>query len=194
MEEELYTGTVADIDEYIIGCKFPLDAFVLVEQIPKHILTSTEERQNLLCFIRLGELSRLDELVHIGDYTSGRIFNADFELRWEKGRQTTDVVYLGTSIGRDLTWLRKDNTISLHHFRSQNYYLFGERLSERNIRNIGKPAMEGDFAEVRIPRLLRYPAPPHAQRVQLVVREYVDEETGTILLFRFCDLQAGEVA
>ncbi len=42
------------------------------------------------------------------------------------------------------------------------------------------------YAEVRIPRLLRYPElTEKPRRVQLAVREYTDEKTGRVQLFRF---------
>ena len=50
---------------------------MLVERIPQHIVTD-EGRRDLLRFARLGDK------VDIALYTSGRIFDKDFELRWEK--------------------------------------------------------------------------------------------------------------
>ena len=57
----------------------------------------------------------------------------------------------------------------------------------------GEPAAEGDFAEVRIPRLLHYePAPPNAERVRLGVYEFLEEDTGKVALFRFYSLEPAE--
>jgi hypothetical protein len=53
------------------------------------------------------------------------------------------------------------------------------------------PAKLGDFAEVRIPRLLRYPQLPTlagAERVQLVMCEYVDSETAVNVAYRLKNL------
>jgi hypothetical protein len=71
------------------------------------------------------------------------------------------------------------------------YFLFGRRLDDQKIAGIGPPAQTGDFAEVRIPRLLRYPPLPgvaQAERVQLAMYEYVDPTTGANVAYRFYDL------
>ena len=76
--------------------------------------------------------------------------------------------------------------------KSQPYYLFGEYLDAETLREMRKEPGEGYYAEVRIPRLLQYPAPPKAQRVRLLVCEYIDEDMGQVKLFRFQDLKDAE--
>ncbi|MDQ2717458.1 MAG: hypothetical protein M3Z08_21395, partial [Chloroflexota bacterium] len=56
------------------------------------------------------------------------------------------------------------------------------------LQRIGPAAQPGDFAEVRIPRLLRYPALDTlagAQRIQLDTCEYIDPDTGANIAYRF---------
>ncbi len=61
-------------------------------------------------------------------------------------------------------------------------------LAEKQLKRIGPPAQEGDFAEVRIPRLLRYPRlspDAKADYLQLAVCEYIAPATGTSVAYRF---------
>ena len=43
------------------------------------------------------------------------------------------------------------------------YYLFGERLKAEDLKKFDKVAQKGDFAVVRIPRILRYPVKRQCQ-------------------------------
>jgi len=197
MEEMLRAGPVNDITELITACKFSPEALFLAEILPQHVIVSAKERQDLLRF------AYFDAKIPFAKYTSGRIFHQDFELRWQKNGGKTQVVYLGAE--RDLPWLepsyspsrdpsRSKPEINLNSFHRRHYYLFGERLRSGDLDRIGVSAEERDlaFAEVRIPRLLLYPAPQNARRIRLAVREYLDEETGEVKLFRFESLKEAE--
>lgn len=202
MADMVYSGPIDDIDPLVASCQFSPEAYVLVEQSPDHVMASPEERQNLLLFIRLKELeSEQYENIRLSNYTSGRVFDQNAEIRWERMKQTEQqggkfqAVYVGPE--REQFPLKKDKEQSakLGEPGDTHYFLFGERLKPEDINKIGPPARAGDFAQLRIPRLLRYPSPRkgrNAQRLQLVVSEYVDEDTGKVHLFRFRDLQAGE--
>ena len=185
MDEMLCTGSVDDIAALIDACQFPSDALFLAEAVPQHVVTAAKERQDLLRF------THFDAEIPFAKYTSGRIFHPDFELRWQKYDGKTEVVYLGTK--RDMPLLKKDLKLKKSD-KPKYYFLFGERLRPEELDLIGVPAEEREFAfaEVRIPRLLLYPAPQNARRVQLVVREYLDEETGEVNLFRFESLKEAE--
>jgi hypothetical protein len=196
--EMLCAGPVDDIDALIAACKFSPKALFLVEMLPQHVVVKPKERQDLLRF------AYFDAKIRYANYTSGRIFHQDFELRWQKNDGKTQVVYVGTK--RDLLWLEVMSSpdldrsqwksdIDLNNYHRRHYYLFGERLRAGDLDKIGVPVEERDyaFAEVRIPRLLLYrPAPPNAQRVRLVVREYLDEGTDEVKLFRFESLEPAE--
>lgn len=197
-EEILYRGPVDTIDGLIAAFNFPKEAYVLLESMPQHVV-STEGRKNLLRFTRL---SKIDELAN---YTSGRVFNKDFELRWERVSGKTQAVFLGkqdvyeraqkaTSAWKSGEDTLKDLTLQPPRF----YYLFGQLLADDDRKVMGLPALveEEYYAEARIPRLLRYPIkldnPEKKQRVKLVVREYIDTRTGQIKLFRFSGLEPAE--
>jgi hypothetical protein len=199
--DTVYTGSIDDIDALVAMCHFPPSAYVLVEQLPRHVIVGAEERQNLLRFTRLSEVG---EHIRLSDYTSGRVFTTEGELRWQQKDRNEgqdnqfQVVYVGPE--REQLPIKKDEAQSKKlsdapELPDTHYLLFGERLDADDIASIGSPAQEGDFAQLRIPRLLRYPRRPGARiprRLQLAVREYVDEITGKVHLFRFRDLQVGE--
>ncbi len=190
-EEILCTGPVRDVAALIKAGDFPRDAYFLAERLPQQVIVDPQERQDLLRFARLHEV--IDDNV-IADYTSGRVFDQDFELRWEKDADGGyKVVYLGKE--RSIPGLEKDDKELKKLDRSKllkHYYLFGEYLNKERLESMGIEPEEGYYAEVRIPRLLRYPALKGARRVQLTVCEYIDKETGRVGLFRFQGLQPAE--
>lgn len=190
MTEMFCTGSVNDIAALIAECHFISEEqskpLFLAESLPQHVVGSPEERRDLLRFAQFATD------IPFAKYTSGRIFHQDFELRWEKNDGKIDVVYVGTErrlpsalkVVRDLDLKKREEP--------KYYYLFGTRLNADELQEIGIPPEPGYYAEVRIPRLLRYPAPEGAMRVQLAVCEYVDEATGKVELFRFQGLKAAE--
>ena len=204
-EEILCTGSVHDLATLVAAFNFPPEAYVLVERLPQQVVNDAE-RQNLLRFARLHDIDRPRDRIDIASYTSGRIFYRDFELRWEKDSSGTNVVFLGTKevyrgAQRDIPELTPDEDTlkELVPQAPRYYYLFGQLLDADEREQMGIKAAEGEeyYAEVRIPRLLRYPdpepsAPKKAQRVQLTVREYADNRTGRVELFRFQDLRPAE--
>lgn len=190
MENEmLCTGVAQNIDALIAECGITPEeqakALFLVETAPHYTVTSQQQRQDLLRF------AHYDPQEEFAGVTSGRIFHPDFELRWEKYNGKTHAVYLGNK--RHLPSLDRDEKTQLDDYHVTRYYLFGERIKPEDLLKIGKPAQEGDFAELRIPRLLRYPdLPVRKKRVCLSVREYTEQATGQILAFRFQDLEPTE--
>ncbi len=206
MADMVYTGSNNDIDALVAQCQFSPDAYVLVEQYPDHVVTGPKERQNLLLFIRLKDLkSEPYQGIHLNDYTTGRVFDQNAEIRWEWTEQTEQqdgkfhVVYVRPE--REQSPIKQDGSEDktpgekLGEPHDTYYYLFGELLNTDDIKAIGSPAEEGDYAQLRIPRLLRYPRLPDGQtprRLKLTVCEYVDNDTGKVRLVRFNGLQAGE--
>lgn len=186
-QEILYTGTTQNIADLVKQCNFPQEAYLLVERLPQQVVNEPEDRQDLLRF------ARLSDGIDIAPYTSGRIFNPKFELRWEKDAETTRVVYLGEE--REIPELTKHKGALEPAGKPKHYYLFGERLDADDLATMGigiKPG-EGYYAEVRIPRLLRYPEHPASEkkrRVQLMVGEYIHKELGRV--FRFQNLEPAE--
>lgn len=181
--EILATGLVENIAAYIAACAFPPESFVLAEHFPRQVVADPQERQDLLRFARLADG------IDLSLYTSGRVFHRDFELRWERDSRGTRAVYLGRA--RDLPALTMlDKWQEGLQQDQRSYYLFGAHLRAETLEHMGLPEGQGYYAEVRIPRLLRYPE--KARRVRLVVCEYRVEQTHQLQLFRFQDLRPAE--
>lgn len=189
-EETLYTGTAEQISSLVEACDFPRDAFVLVERLPQTVVVDAQERNDLLRF------ARLHDNLDLASATSGRVFHPDFELRWERdaGSKITGVVYLG--VDRKLPGLTKREGTLRPEGDAREYYLFGELLGSGRLVEMGIAPLESEeayYAEVRIPRLLRYPKVGNVRRpyrVKLVVREYNHPVLGRVS--RFLDLVAAE--
>jgi hypothetical protein len=163
--------------------------FILLEAQARGII-KPEDRQNMLRF------ETFDPKFTIPPYTSGRVFHRYAELRWEAVASTVRIVFSGASTYLPELLNTQETVTSevLDGFNPaiRSYFLYGKRLDNGQLERIGPPAEEGDFAEVRIPRLLRYPrlAPdPKADYLQLVVCEYIAPATGTSFAYRFCNLR-----
>ena len=195
MSETLYAGQVAidDLPKLIAACQFSPEARVLIERLPAHVIIRPKERQDLLRF------TYFDREIPFTDYTSGRIFQKDTELHWERQGNNMRVVYLGSEENvpalRDYKLDKSDEWDKLKpEDEPKYYYLFGQRISPDDLKKIGPLAKPGDFAEVRIPRLLHYPVDDDpTPYVRLAVQEYVDIKTGRTALFRFQGLEPMEV-
>lgn len=191
VDEMLSSGPVGDIVELIEACNFPENAFLLLERLPDEVIDEADRkaRRNLLRFDHLYPLN--DEVkAEIKRASSGRVFQENFELRWERLDQGNQAVYLGEE--RKIPGLEPDTEVLQGVTRKNKttpYYLFGTKLDARRQQELGLEEDSGFFAEVRIPRLLRYPIKTDARRVQLHVNEYVDEKTGEVQLFRFQKLE-----
>lgn len=182
-------GSVDNLDnlaELIKSCQFPAESLFLMEAMPGCVVPKGQARQDLLCF------TYVTADLPLATSISGRIFCHERELRWEKRGQSSQVAYTGDRRDLPLLSMTASADLSQYQARAMTYYLFGERLRPKELELIGAPAQEGDYAEVRIPRLLRYPVEGDGQRVRLTVVEYGDKQTGKVEFFRFQALESGE--
>jgi hypothetical protein len=210
--EIVYTGQLTETDflDLLKACHTAnmfAEALVLAEQFPRQVIKK-KERQDLLFFKDVASHISWngDNVVPWHTYLSGRIFTEQWELRWTRQQHVIRVVYLGLAeyggMLRDYHLKDKSDVLVKLQKKSKpnEYYLFGERLRPEDVKAIIW-AEPGDFAEARIPRLLRYP--PANQKgqdaektskmpyMQLRVCEYIDE-TGSVVLSRFQCLKATE--
>ena len=191
MTQELLLAGIVEQEDFL---KFlekdyqPLQDFrtlMLLEHQPRS-LVEPDKRQNLLIF------APFNHTFDFASYTSGRVFHEHGELRWERSRSIVRLVYIGSAAYQPgVPTMRDVEQETLDHYNktSINYFLFGKRLDKEQVARIGANAQEGDFAEVRIPRLLRYPSVgTESERVQIAVYAYVDRATGVSVAARFHDL------
>ncbi len=206
--EILYTGKLPreELPAFIKECGFRTETatgkftYLLAESQPEHVVEQ-KHRQSLLAF----DTFKLDSPFEgYKKYTSGRIFSEDGELRWERQNEQVRIIYLGNptfaSVKRALEIYNaqfKNKKTALEQLEPRKptsfYYLFGTKLEKRTIEQINGDQLNnvvkvGDFAELRIHRVLDYPAPGHIPDkgyVQLQVQEYVERDSGRVQLFRF---------
>jgi hypothetical protein len=193
MAEILYTGLVVaeKVQKIVASCRFTPEAFFLAELFPTHFVGTPQAREQLL------QCTFFNTQLRCADYTSGRVFQKDRELRWEKQGEQVRVVYLGAAETEaelvEYQLQRKDDTLNALKPKSEPtyYYLFGERLRDKDLQKLGKAAQPGDFAVMRIPRTLRYPVRVNDDRyARLAVCEYLEVETNRVVLFRFQGLES----
>lgn len=193
MEAEIVSTNLLSMNDFsqlIASASFLQGAFLFLEKLPQKVITTEERRELLLCdYFDASLLTAEKNLLLLAEYTSGRIFQPAFELRWEKQKQQMRVVYVGEK--RDIPPLDIKEDIHLEKKGSpRSYYLFGERLRSKDVKRIGVPAKEGDYAELRIPRLLHYPVKEEKRYVQLFIQEYKHGQTAKVPLFRFVNIKA----
>jgi hypothetical protein len=175
-------------------------ALVLVERQPDHVI-APEARAERLALLHFADF---DPDFNFMPYTSGRVFHEHGELRWEKQRARIHIVYTGKREYRPQAELERPKELSLEQAEKceRRYLLFGKRLVDAQLERLRPVAQPGDFAEVRIPRLLRYPPPDEPKdmnpaqdkledtgRVRLVVCEYLHPDTGINVAYRFKGLE-----
>jgi hypothetical protein len=159
-------------------------ALMLLEAQPRRVIEQ-DARQDLLHF------AFFDPTFDFTPYTSGRIFHALGELRWERQHPIVQIVYTGHKEYKPELQDARETMLDAYIPKDREYFLFGKRLNEKQLDRIGPAAQPGDFAEARIPRLLRYPQLPtlaNAERVRLVMCEYVDPATALNFAYRFKSL------
>jgi len=197
MTQLLVSALIAATDLPAFVCSYTpatnAPTFMLLETQAREIV-EPKARQDLL---RFELFDPANPKFTIPPDTSGRVFHRYAELRWETFSQKVRIVFSGKS-----TYLpelpKSQEAVTSEKLDDcqpaiRNYFLYGKRLDEHQLKRIGKPAQEGDFAEVRIPRLLRYPSVPSEPKneyLQLAVYEYIAPETGTCVAYRFYKLKS----
>src|SRR5436305_13724318 len=108
MTEILYTTDIPldDLPRLIMACHFSAPAWILAEHCPDRESITTKNRRSLLQFTyfptdsstadsHAGRFFPDDPDISITYYHTGRVFQADAELRWERQRDQMHVIYIG---------------------------------------------------------------------------------------------------
>lgn len=101
------------------------------------------------------------------------------------------LIYTGDSAYSPKLDEYQDKDLDRYGKVSKDYFLFGKRFNLQQPSEVASTAQQSEFAEVRIPRLLLYPALKElagAERLKLVVCEYTDSDTGNCIAYRFQEL------
>lgn len=178
MNEYLAFGFLSTLSEIVKTIPWSDKAMMWLETALDHFL-SEDERENGLRF----ELFKADE--PFDQWPHGRIFDDTAELKWEKEGNQFHVVYCG-SVALPVSLQQAANeAVKSTDFC---YYLWGSRVKKDDLKDMELNPDEIVFAELRIPRLLRYPVSANAQRVKLKVREFYNAE-GVLTFTRFLGLE-----
>ena len=184
MSEIIQRARTADLVPAVTALAWPDPSYMLLERVPHAWLTEAEIENGL-------RLEKLDLTENWNRWERGRLFCADFELRWEKLDGAFQAIYVGPPVNLpgfapadELTL--DDKTIEIH-----SYWLWGKRVPDDKLATVGARRYPGQnvFLEFVIPRLLYYPVSDAAQQVKLRVCQYIDPKSGALAYYRFCGLE-----
>lgn len=195
MSEVAASGSIAALPPVLARLPYEEEAFLLIEQAPTVWLEETE-RTDLRRFERVSPAAS-GEGYDVGDlfaaagdlrWDVGRLFTWTYEVRWD--RQMDTVIYVGAD--RALPDLAPVD-IALDVSRVITYSLWGRLVDTP--RDLGLSNKSVVYADLRLPRPLRYPTPSNPtrkppRRLRLSVREYLDAGSGQVALSRFCGCPA----
>ncbi len=108
-------------------------ALMLLESQPRYVIEQ-EAQQELLCF------AFFDPTFDFIPYTSGRVFHALGELRWEQQHSEVHIVYTGHKEYKPALQKAREIMLAAYIPRDSAYLLFGKRLDETQLTRIGPVA------------------------------------------------------
>ena len=201
-EDTLYVGSVKveRLQALIADCHRAAEKsrpeeqpyFVLLEWLPDQIIIPAQ-RRNLLLFDYYDTLLQND--IALANYSSGRFFYQAAEVRWLKSGNQLQIAYSGqvdmsVATSYDLHEVASWKQSNSYSTKQRPYYLFGTHL--RDVDRSVDDRRASEFAEVRIPRVLRYPVKADVDRryAAVTVHEYLDEQTGQVAHYRFTGVNA----
>ena len=177
MTEQICWGTAENLLPIVQALDCPPELLMMLERVPTAFLPDAEQKPGIC-------LKKYDTSENLEAWERGRIFHNIFELRWEKQGGVFVIVYIG-----EPTELPMPHIMSLSEFevRDENYYLWGEKMSEGNLKAIDQSEATNLFLELQIPRLLPYPVSNRGgkSRVKISARHYLNSETGALEFYRF---------
>ncbi len=184
MGDGIYWARGDDLTGAIKSLTWPTPSYMYLERVPTAWLSDAEIAEGV-------RLEYLDIATSFQRWERGRVFCADFELRWETSDGAFQMVYVGPEPAPPDFTLADDPDLNGATLQLQSYYLWGNHISADKLDTVGaseRPGLEL-FIEFKVPRLLYYPVSERAKRAQLEVVEYLDPDNGDLLYYRFCGLK-----
>lgn len=158
------------------------DCWLLLERIPNRWIAPEEFEDGL-------RLVKLDAALQLHIYESGYAFCERFEARWEYAGHDVRLRYIG-ALRDDLAPLEPVPFSLEAQAVARSYVLWGERVSDEDLKGVGIPEAGPIFATLRIPRLLRYPiADGAAKSVAITVLEFDSPGDDAAGLWRFAGVE-----
>jgi len=184
MAEQIQWARLTDLAPVIKALRWPAAAYMYLERAPELWLSDAE----VVAGVRL---EVFDPQTQFGEWERGRVFCADFELRWEKLDGAYQTVVVGNTLVLNNFTPANEMGLAMATVQKRGYLLWGKRMKDDQLSVINaehKPNSQV-YLELRIPRILRYPVSPNARQTQLNVFEYVDPKSGDLLYYRFVGLE-----
>ena len=184
MTDNIQWACLNDLQAAASGLNWPDPSYMYLERAPERWLFPKELENGL-------RLERLDLDEALNAWERGRLFCADFELRWESLDGAFQAVYVGPTQALPSFTSAQELDLSAAKVRRSSYALWGNRVPDEELANIGAGPRENEtvFIEFQVPRVLYYPVSKRAQRVALQVCTYTDPHSGRPLYYRFCGLE-----
>jgi len=183
MSEIIQWAKLDDLSATVSTLKWPEISYMYLERVPVGRLFAPDPDQTL-------RLAHFEANTSFNEWERGRLFCANFELRWEKQDGAFQTVYVGQDI--ELPAFERADELDLQNMKTRpnSYYLWGKRVSNRDLQTIGaqREADSELFVALRIPRILRYPVSAKAKYAKLMIREYVDSGKN-VVYYRFEGLE-----
>lgn len=186
MNDIIQWARLTDLAPTIAALTQPAPEWLYLERVPSTWLTTAAQQQGL-------RLEAFNSAEAWNLWERGRLFGAAFELRWEKQDGAFQAVYVGASLALQ-GFVAADLDLSTAQTIEHTYLLWGNRVPEKNLADIGAEPRPGQtaFLEFVTPRVLYYPLA--AERVALRMREYADAQSGALLYYRWLGLEAADVS
>jgi len=188
--EQLSKATLASLDTSIKELATSDKTLMLLERASTTWLLPEDHKAGLL------HLKLFDPDWTFDKWENGRIFDSNFELRWEWINGTYQTTYCGKPLPLTNFEDILDIQNAVHDTRS--YFLWGTKVQEKRLKLIDYPPGSIVFAELQVARLFEYPVSSQAQRVKLNIREYHDDNDN-LIYYRFhslveCDMYGKPLA
>jgi len=184
MTDQIFWATLADPADAVRGAAWPEPTYMYLERAPAGWLTADDIADGV-------RLERLDRAADFAKYERGRVFCADCELRWERADAAFRAVLVGSAQPFAPFAPAPELDLSGAQAETRKYFLWGLRIEDSDLPVVGVTrAGRGEpYLEMRIPRVLRYPVAGAKRRTRLVVCEYIDPKTGSVLYSRLTGVE-----
>ena len=157
------------------------ECFAVLEKVPKFYFDKQERQDGI-------QLVTYNKSIDVGNWTRGRVFNNEGELRWELDNNNYMVVYAGNA--KEAAERMNKYEQELIPGQPHAYHLWGDLLEEGDRQKLGLESGSAFYLESIIPRIFLYPLAAE-QKKRLVIRlvSYEDARTAMPQYFRFHSIE-----
>jgi len=184
MTDRILWASVVDLNAAVRAAPWPQPAYMYLERGLGAWLTEEETADGV-------RLEAYDPTADFAAWEKGRVFCADYELRWEQSDGVCRAVLIGAAPAAEGFSEAADPNLAAAEQRTRSIFLWGLRLDDADLDAVGVTrAGRGEpHLELRIPRVLRYPTTGAKRRAALTVCEYLHPQTGAVLHYRLTGVE-----